>query len=143
MLPKTISNCMKDFYQSAFYGVVKETQESSGYTLPVDIESYVVMLLADHLDKPNFLPESTFAESYLKLKNSRDAKALGDSCLFVTGVFPDYGIDQDYYIGIGQSSYNSISYGMNKDLFNDLSKHFKFLRYFIELTTSSRTSAYR
>ncbi len=134
---------MKDFYQSAFYGVVKETQESSGYTLPVDIESYVVMLLADHLDKPNFLPESTFAESYLKLKNSRDAKALGDSCLFVTGVFPDYGIDQDYYIGIGQSSYNSISYGMNKDLFNDLSKHFKFLRYFIELTTSSRTSAYR
>tara|TARA_A200000159_G_scaffold54095_1_gene50125 strand:- start:390 stop:821 length:432 start_codon:yes stop_codon:yes gene_type:complete len=143
MLPKTISNSMKDFYQSAFYGVVKETQESSGYTLPVDIESYVVMLLADHLDKPNFLPESTFAESYLKLKNSRDAKALGDSCLFVTGVFPDYGIDQDYYIGIGQSSYNSISYGMNKDLFNDLSKHFKFLRYFIELTTSSRTSAYR
>ena len=134
---------MKDFYQSAFYGVGKETQESSGYTLPVGIESYVVMLLADHLDKPNFLPESTFAESYLKLKNSRDAKALGDSCLFVTGVFPDYGIDQDYYIGIGQSSYNSISYGMNKDLFNDLSKHFKFLRYFIELTTSSCTSAYR
>ena len=143
MLPKAISNSMKDFYQSAFYGVVKETQESSGYTLPVGIESYVVMLLADHLDKPNFLPESTFAESYLKLKNSRDAKALGDSCLFVTGVFPDYGIDQDYYIGIGQSSYNSISYGMNKDLFNDLSKHFKFLRYFIELTTSSCTSAYR
>ena len=134
---------MKDFYQSAFYGVVKETQESSGYTLPVDIESYVVMLLADHLDKPNFLPETTFAESYLRLKNSRDAKALGDSCLFVTGVFPDYGIDQEYYIGIGQSSYHSITNGMNKDLFNDLSKHFKFLRYFIELTTSSHTSVYR
>ena len=143
MLPKTISTIMKDFYQSAFYGVVKETQESSGYTLPVDIESYVVMLLADHLDKPNFLPETTFAESYLRLKNSRDAKALGDSCLFVTGVFPDYGIDQEYYIGIGQSSYHSISYGMNKDLFHDLSTHFKFLRYFIELTTSSGTSVYR
>ena len=143
MLPKKISIIMKDFYTSAFYSVVKETQESSRYTLPVGIESYVVMLLADNLDKPNFLPESTFAESYLKLRNSRDAKALGDTCLFVTGVFPDYGIDQDYYIGIGQSSYNSISYGMNKDLFNDLSKHFKFLRHFIELTTSSRTSVYR
>ena len=66
MLPKTISTIMKDFYQSAFYGVVKETQESSGYTLPVDIESYVVMLLADHLDKPNFLPETTFADICLR-----------------------------------------------------------------------------
>ena len=122
---------MKDFYQSAFYGVVKETQESSGYTLPVDIESYVVMLLADHLDKPNFLPETTFAESYLRLKNSRDAKALGDSCLFVTGVFPDYGIDQEYYIGSGTKLIPQYIMEWNKDLFKDLSKHFKFLRYFM------------
>ena len=125
---------MKDFYTSAFYGVVKETQESSGYTLPIDIESYVVMLLADHLDKPNFLPESTFSESYMRLKNSRNAKELGVTCLFVTGVFPDYGLDNDYYINIGKSSYNMISHGYNKELFTALSKHFHFLRNFIELS---------
>ena len=112
---------MKDFYTSAFYGVVKETQESSGYTLPIDIESYVVMLLADHLDKPNFLPESTFSESYMRLKNSRNAKELGDTCLFVTGVFPDYGLDNDYYINFGKSSYNMISHGYNLELFTALS----------------------
>ena len=54
---------MKDFYQSAFYGLVKDTQESSGYILPVELESYVVMLLADKVDQPNFLPETSFAES--------------------------------------------------------------------------------
>ena len=84
---------MKDFYQSAFYGLVKDTQESSGYILPVELESYVVMLLADKVDQPNFLPETSFAESYLELRNSRDAKSLGDNCLFVTGVFPTYGIN--------------------------------------------------
>ena len=134
---------MKDFYQSAFYGLVKETQETSGYTLPVELESYVVMLLADKVDKPNFLPETSFAESYLELRNSRDAKSLGDNCLFVTGVFPTYGIDIDYYIGIGQNSYNRISYGMNKELFDSLSIHFRFLRKFINLTTSYDSSVYR
>ena len=134
---------MKDFYQSAFYGLVKETQETSGYTLPVELESYVVMLLADKVDKPNFLPETSFAESYLELRNSRDAKSLGDNCLFVTGVFPTYGIDINYYIGIGQSSYNRISYGMNKELFDSLSIHFRFLRKFINLTTSYDSSVYR
>ena len=134
---------MKDFYQSAFYGLVKETQETSGYTLSVELESYVVMLLADKVDKPNFLPETSFAESYLELRNSRDAKSLGDNCLFVTGVFPTYGIDIDYYIGIGQSSYNRISYGMNKELFDSLSIHFRFLRKFINLTTSYDSSVYR
>ena len=134
---------MKDFYQSAFYGLVKDTQESSGYILPEELESYVVMLLADKVDQPNFLPETSFAESYLELRNSRDAKSLGDNCLFVTGVFPTYGINIDYYIGIGQSSYNRISHGMNKDLFDSLSVHFRFLRKFINLTTSSHTSVYR
>ena len=128
---------MQDLYQNAFYGVVKETQENSGYILPVDIESYVVMLLADKIDKPDFLPEKTFAESYLQLKNSRDAKALGDNCLFVTGVFPDYGLDQEYYISIGQSSYSQISYGFNQELFSSLAKHFRFIRHFVELSVRS------
>jgi len=136
MLPKQISTSMKEHYQSAFYGVVKETQEQTGYTLPVEIESYVVMLLADKIDKTNFLPENSFAESYLQLTNSRDAKSLGDNCLFVTGVFPNYGLDSNYYISIGQSSYLRISQGMNKELFDSLSKHFIFIRDFIELSTT-------
>ena len=47
---------MRDEYTSAFYGVVKEASETTGYQLPIEIESYVVMLLADKIDKPNFLP---------------------------------------------------------------------------------------
>ena len=90
---------MKDEYTSAFYDIVKEASETTGYQLPIEIESYVVMLLADKIDKPNFLPEQTFAEELLALKQPYrlTAKELGDTCLFVTGVFPEYGISVEYY----------------------------------------------
>ena len=126
---------MRDVYQTAFYEVVRETQESTGLTLPNDIECYVVMLLADHLDKNDFLPKMSFAESYLTITKSRNAKELGDTCLFVSGVFPEYG-DSNYITHIGRSSYSQITTSLNHDLFESLSKHFVFLRDFISVSTT-------
>jgi len=131
---------MRDVYQTAFYGVVKETQESSGLTLPNDIECYVVMLLADHIDKNDFLPKKSFAESYLTIRKSSNAKELGDTCLFVSGVFPAYG-NTDYFVEIGRSSYSRIT-TLNHELFESLSKHFIFLRDFIELSTTNSYSRF-
>ena len=131
---------MRDVYQTAFYGVVKETQESSGLTLPNDIECYVVMLLADHIDKNDFLPKKSFAESYLTIRKSSNAKELGDTCLFVSGVFPAYG-NTDYFVEIGRSSYSRIT-TLNHELFESLSKHFIFLRDFIELSTTNPYSRF-
>lgn len=134
---------MKDNYFDAFYGVVKESQEKTGYDLPENIECYVVMLLANYIDKPDFLPEESFAQSYLKLKSpyNYDAKELGDTCLFVTGVFPAFGkkigLDRKYYQNIGISSYDMISESLNGQLFSQLSAHFVFLSDFIELTIHS------
>ena len=54
---KMVNIFMDDAYASAFYDIVKETQSKTGYDLPLEIESYVVMLLASKIDKPNFLPE--------------------------------------------------------------------------------------
>lgn len=131
---------MKDEYTSAFYDIVKEASETTGYQLPIEIESYVVMLLADKIDKPNFLPETTFAESLLALKQPYrlTAKELGDTCLFVTGVFPEYGISVDYYSNIGKSSYTMIHEGMNTELFRLLATRFDFIREFINLTVNPK-----
>ena len=59
---------MDDSYASAFYDIVKETQSKTGYELPIDVESYVVMLLASFIKRPDFLPEKSFAQCYLTLK---------------------------------------------------------------------------
>ena len=134
---------MQDAYTNVFYDVVKESQSKHGYELPEHIEAYVVMLLAYHIDRPNFLPEKSFAEAYLKLRRPTDysAKELGDTCLFVTGVFPAYGskhgINRQYYQSIGSTSYEMVAEVMNGELFNALAKHFVFVSDFIEVTVHS------
>ena len=134
---------MKTEYTNAFYEVVRETKELHGYELPVELESYVVYLLAEHIDRPDFTPQSTFAEAYLKLERpyTQNAKLLGDTCLFVTGVFPSYGarkgLDVTYYVNIGKSSYSMASEYLNTDLFENLSTHFDILRDFIDISINN------
>ena len=134
---------MKDAYRIAFYDVVKETQAKTGYDLPEHLEAYVVMLLAYNIDRSDFLPEESFAQAYLRLKQpaSLSAKELGDTCLFVTGVFPTYGhkhgLNRRYFQDIGIGSYEMVAEVMHPDLFSQLATHFHFLSDFIEVTVNS------
>ena len=130
---------MKDAYTTAFYDVVKETQVTSGMELPHHVEAYIVMLLSDFVDRDDIPPDTTFAEMFLTLRDSRQAKQLGDTCLFVAGAFPRlkarHGISRKYYQDIGSTSYE-IASTMNEDLFPVLAKHFVFLSEFIEVTVN-------
>ena len=133
---------MKDEYTTVFYDLVQETRSTTGYELPLEVEAYVVMLLADKLDKPNFLPEKSFAEAYLSLKQPYrlSAKELGDTCLFVTGVFPEYGLSVDYYSNIGKSSYSIATTNLDIEIFDLLSTKFDFVREFINIATKPKYS---
>lgn len=134
---------MNDAYRIAFYDVVKETQADTGYDLPDHLEAYVVMLLAHHIDRPDYLPEKSFAEAYLRLKRPANlsAKELGDTCLFITGVFPTYGkkhgLNRRYFQDIGIGSYEMVAEVMHPNLFSQLATHFNFLSDFIEVITHS------
>ena len=131
---------MNDAYTSALFDVVKDTSIKYGYELPELVEAYVVMLLSSHVDKPNFLPD-TFAEAFLTIKSTKDAKELGDTCLFVSGVFPNIGerkgLKRRYYQDIGSTSYEMVAEVMNPELFTPLATHFNFLSNFIEVTVHS------
>tara|TARA_B110000503_G_scaffold116090_1_gene174870 strand:- start:31 stop:456 length:426 start_codon:yes stop_codon:yes gene_type:complete len=131
---------MNDAYTTALFDVVKGTSATRGYDLPEPIEAYVVMLLASHVDKPNFLPD-TFATAYLTIKNPNDAKELADTCLFVAGVFPSIGerkgLKRKYYQDIGSTSYEIVAESRHPELFGTLATHFVFLSDFIEVVTHS------
>jgi len=131
---------MKDAYQTAFYDIVKETQAQSGMDLPHHIEAYIVMLLSDCVDRNDIPPDSTFAQMFLTIRDSQQAKQLGDTCLIVSGAFPRlkarHGLNRRYYQDIGSTSYDMAS-EMNEQLFPVLAKHFVFLSEFIELTVNS------
>ena len=129
---------MDDNYVRIFHTLVRETRTSYGFDLPGDIEQYVVMLLADHVDRPDWMPDTSFAQAYMLIQNSRDAKTVGDECLFLCGVFPDYGqrrgLDVSYYSAIGSGSYSRASRDLHKELFEDLSQHFSIVSRFINHT---------
>ena len=133
---------MKDEYTQAFTRVVQQTVVETGYSIPNDIETYIIALLSDHVEKPKFLPQTSFAEAYLSLthKSSYSAKELGDTCLILSGVFPDYGskfgLNDSYYKDIGKTSYEQASRILNRELFYMLYLHFDFISRFINLTTS-------
>ena len=131
---------MKDAYTNAFYDVVKETQSATGFDLPQHVEAYIVMLLSEYVDRFDIPPDQTFAEQFLTIKDARQAKHLGDTCLIVSGVFPKlkarHGLNRRYYQDIGSTSYEMAS-AMNDDLFPVLARHFVFLSNFIELSVNS------
>lgn len=127
-----------------FYELMSEAKGITGMGLPEDLESYVVFLLATYIKKPDFAPETTFAETYLKINNLQGktgatmSKELADCCLFVTGVFPEYGsrkgLSVSYYSSIGRGSYSKAAEYLNSDLFNELSKNFEYARQMIAVT---------
>jgi len=127
---------MEDAYRSAFYEIVRNTEARTGYELPDHIKSYLIMLLSYQTDRPNFLPETSFAELFLTANTARRRKELGDTCLFVSGVFPymgeKRGINRSYYSDMGITSYEMVANSWNPDLFFALAKHFNFLSEFIE-----------
>ena len=113
---------MKDEYTYVFYNIIRETSDVHGYYLPEHIESYVVMLLSSYVDNNNVY----------------SAKELGDTCLFVTGVFPAYGknkgLNVNYFSNIGKNSYSSIQQTLNANLFSELSLRFDYIRDFIKVS---------
>ena len=84
------------------------------------------------------------AMTTLQEQKKYDAKTLGDTCLFVRGVFPNYGkaygIQKRYYSQIGKSSYEIVSEVLHPELFGKLAYHFDFLGDFIEMSIKSNPS---
>jgi len=135
---------MRDEYFVPMNELIVHTRTETGYELPVDIEVYVSALLASFIDKPNFLPEQSFAEAYsvLDRRDYTSAKQLGDTCLFLSGVFPKYGkrygLNKRYYREIGSSSYDIASSMLHQHVFYMLARHFDFVAEYINLSTNAR-----
>jgi len=135
---------MRDEYFVPMNELIVSTKAETGYELPEDIEVYISALLASFIDKPNFLPERSFAEAYMIL-NRRDymnAKQLGDTCLFLSGVFPKYGkrygLNKTYYRKIGSNSYDIASDMLQQEVLQKLARHFDFVANFIHMSTRAK-----
>ena len=125
---------MQDAYVQVFADCVRNTRLQTGIELPEHIEHYAVALLAVHVDRADFLPRTTFAQALHNIRNARTAKELGDTCLFVTGVFPAYGVNRRYYSDIGKTAYSTIEL----ELFRDITHSFDVIQTLINCTVSNQ-----
>ena len=128
---------MQDAYVQVFADCVAHTRLQTGIELPKHIEHYVVALLAHHIDRPDFLPKQTFAELVLTLDSKRNAKYIGDTCLFLVGVFPGYGVNRRYYSDIGRTAYSTIEL----EMFQTIVHSFDTIQTLIDRTVNSAHSS--
>jgi hypothetical protein len=98
--------------------------------MPLYVEQYLSVVLANYTDKPDWQPDPSWAEQLLTLQSASAAKVLGDQALFAASVFPTFleckGLTEKYFYDIGSISYRRASV-INQSLFGTLSENFEFL----------------
>lgn len=124
--------------QAAWYHVVKNAHQQSGYQYDDDIENYLVLTLETFLTDQLFASETIALKLLQGLSIDRhlpkaDLRAVGDECLLISGLFPERAykrnVSLNYYIGAGKQAYQTLSHHNhdnlhNAELFASLSKHF-------------------
>lgn len=137
---------MNEYYVKAFYQLMQDVSQFYGYELPKHVESYILLLLADHMEKNDWYPNPSIAENYLTIQTAKDAKHIGDECLFLCGAFPSYGSSKGlgigYYMNIGASSYARAGQSLNPLLFTALSKNFEFASKYINIVLKQTDKLY-
>lgn len=114
-----------------FTTLLNTTAEDHAWTIPTTVIDYTAHILADKLDKNPWQPEPSYAEQYLQLRSWEQARALGDTCFFTRALFPELkqrrGIGADYYVFIGQGSYNRVLAERDIEAVRLINQHFEFL----------------
>lgn len=92
--------------------IVTECLERQGWTMPDRVKTYCVRVLVKYIDRPDWQPQPSFAESLLTVRSVPAARELGDSCLFARSVFPSLlerrGLTSSYIVQIGQTAYDRV-----------------------------------
>jgi hypothetical protein len=117
-------------YYQVWFDVIDQAKNKNGWPIPIYVEQYLSAVLANYVDKPDWQPSPSWAETLLQIQSAAAAKVLGDQALFAAAVFPTLlehkGITDRYIIDIGRVSYNRAS-RINEQLFITLSRNFEFL----------------
>ncbi len=117
-------------YYSAWFEIIDQAKQRYGWPIPTYIEQYMSAVLANYVDKPDWQPRPSWAETLLQLQSAQAAKVLGDQALFAAAVFPTYllsrGLNQQYFHEIGKTSYNR-AVTINTALFSTMSNNFSYI----------------
>src|SRR5215471_10175613 len=120
-----------------FRELVQEAMHAQGIESEAETEYYLVQLLERHIRMQAQLLDRPLALGYLEALYGEPAqrfqrfKQVGDSALFITGLFTDSLektlVQPTYYVQLGQLAYRRVAEATHKslrELFEDLAVHF-------------------
>lgn len=107
-----------------------ECAERQGWQVPDDIKSYCVAILTDHINRPDWQPQPSYAEQFMNLRTTRAAIELGNECWFTRAVFPELmerrGIRASYYVDMGMACYERALTKIENPTLAKIVEHFEF-----------------
>jgi hypothetical protein len=111
--------------------ILEETNERQGWTIPLYVVNYEAEILAEKMDRNPWLPEPSYAERYMMIRNTSEALHLGNTCWFTRAVFPELkqrrGIMPSYYVDMGMSCYGRVLQEKDLPAVRVMQQHFEFL----------------
>lgn len=129
---------MQSAVRSQFSDLIWEHCDHSGFAAPPQLIEYIIDIVAERFDRPDFVPEPTFAESYLRLyAQYRPSlyREFADSTLIFCSLLPDYGLrrglNMDYYATMGISTYYTLGDLSRDPRFTQLGNWFYHLQRFL------------
>lgn len=111
--------------------ILTDTYQLHGWSIPDYIVEYETQILADRINRPGWRPKDSYAEQFLQLRTAAQALEFANTCFFTRSVFPELGsskgIHSDYYVQLGQSSYDMVLDRAHSETIKVMRDHFEFL----------------
>jgi hypothetical protein len=104
--------------------------DRQGWILPEDIVNYCTMVLADHVTRPNWQPQPSYAEQFMTVRTVQQYISLGNECWFTRAVFPELmerrGIKSSYYVDMGTACFDQVVTKTAHPTVRKIRDHFEF-----------------
>lgn len=111
--------------------ILQHTVQAHSWQIPPTVFDYTVRILAEKVDQMPWQPTPSYAEAYMMMRTPHQALTLGNTCFFTRAVFPEMGqrrgIGSDYYVQLGQGSYNMVLQHSAMPHIRVMRDHFEFL----------------
>lgn len=131
---------------SQFFDHLTEHRDRTGFAASDQLLTYLADLLAERLDRVDFIPEPSFAERYLELYSCQrlsEFKDYADSSLFFVSLLPKYGqrrgLDLEYYANLGISVYYTLGDLSKDQRYTQLGNWFYHLQKFLYTALHARS----
>ena len=114
-----------------FRKILTDTNELHGWRIPQHVVEYEARILASKVDKPDWKPKNTYAETVMQISTDDSALAFGNTCWFTRSVFPELGqrrgINDSYYVELGRTAYSRVLRTVPSATVQIMHDHFEFL----------------